>query len=89
MCLTDRRLAGADHAPGPLLGHHGRLAVRPESEDRDRAAFVAEGKNGTRVELEHRRLDRFGARRDEMRAIFETQGDWGKLLQRFARAAEA
>jgi hypothetical protein len=23
-----------------------------------------------------------------MRAIFETQGDWGKLLERFARAAE-
>ena len=50
--------------------------------------FVADGKNGTRVELEHRRLDRYGARRDEMRAIFETQGDWGKLLERFARAAE-
>ena len=51
--------------------------------------FIPDGKNGTRVELEHRRLDRFGARRDEMRAIFETHGDWGKLLERFAHAAEA
>ena len=49
--------------------------------------FVAEGK-GTRVELEHRRLDRFGARRDEMRRIFETEGDWGRLLALFARVAE-
>jgi uncharacterized protein YndB with AHSA1/START domain len=51
--------------------------------------FIPEGEDGTRVELEHRRLDRYGARRDEMRAIFETGGDWGKLLQAFAaRAAE-
>ena len=37
--------------------------------------LIPDGKNGTRVELEHRRLDRYGARRDEMRAIFDTQGD--------------
>jgi uncharacterized protein YndB with AHSA1/START domain len=51
--------------------------------------FVPDGNNGTRVELEHRRLDRYGARRDEMRAIFDTQGDWGRLLAMFASAAEA
>jgi uncharacterized protein YndB with AHSA1/START domain len=51
--------------------------------------FVADGKNGTRVELEHRRLDRYGARRDEMRRIFDTEGDWGRLLEMFARAAAA
>jgi uncharacterized protein YndB with AHSA1/START domain len=43
---------------------------------------------GTYVELEHRKLDRFGARRDEMRRIFDTEGDWGKLLALFARLAE-
>lgn len=42
----------------------------------------------TRVELEHRRLDRYGARRDEMRAIFDKEGDWGRLLAMFARVAE-
>lgn len=48
--------------------------------------FVAEGKDSTRVELEHRHLDRYGARRAEMRRIFDTEGDWGKVLQLFARA---
>jgi uncharacterized protein YndB with AHSA1/START domain len=49
--------------------------------------FIAAGKDGTRVELEHRRLDRYGARRDEMRRIFDTEGDWGRLLQAFAQIA--
>src|SRR5262249_28481134 len=49
--------------------------------------FIPEGNNVTRVELEHRRLDRYGARRDEMRTIFDKTGDWGRLLQAFAQAA--
>ena len=49
--------------------------------------FIPEGKDGTRVELEHRRLDRYGARRDEMRRIFDTEGDWGRILEMFARVA--
>jgi uncharacterized protein YndB with AHSA1/START domain len=49
--------------------------------------FFAEGENATRVELEHRHLDRFGARRDEMRRIFDTEGDWGRVLEMFARVA--
>lgn len=51
--------------------------------------FIAEGKDATRVELEHRKLDRYGGRRDEMRHIFETEGDWGRLLQMFAARAVA
>jgi uncharacterized protein YndB with AHSA1/START domain len=51
--------------------------------------FIPEGENVTRVELEHRRLDRYGARRDEMRRIFDVEGDWGRLLAQFARAAAA
>jgi uncharacterized protein YndB with AHSA1/START domain len=49
--------------------------------------FNAEGSDRTRVELEHRHLDRYGARRDEMRRIFDSEGDWGKFLELFARAA--
>jgi uncharacterized protein YndB with AHSA1/START domain len=51
--------------------------------------FIAEGSAGTRVELEHRRLDRYGDRRDEMRTIFDQTGDWGKLLASFAQTAQA
>ena len=50
--------------------------------------FADEGGNRTRVELEHRKLDRYGERRDEMRRIYDTEGDWGRLLEAFARAAE-
>jgi uncharacterized protein YndB with AHSA1/START domain len=50
--------------------------------------FIANGNNTTRVELEHRRLDRYGARRNEMRRIFDTEGDWGRLLALFAQLAE-
>lgn len=49
--------------------------------------FISESKNRTRVELEHRRLDRYGARRDEMRTIFDKTGDWGRLLAAFAARA--
>jgi hypothetical protein len=38
--------------------------------------------------LEHRRLDRYGDRRDEMRTIFDKTGDWGQLLASFAQKAE-
>jgi uncharacterized protein YndB with AHSA1/START domain len=51
--------------------------------------FIAEGEDGTRVELEHRQLDRYGARRDEMRRIFDSDGGWGGLLALFASAAAA
>jgi uncharacterized protein YndB with AHSA1/START domain len=50
--------------------------------------FIAEGREGTRVELEHRHLDRYRADRDEMRGIFDSEGGWGGLLASFARAAE-
>jgi uncharacterized protein YndB with AHSA1/START domain len=67
----------ADWQPDPALNTE--IEVR----------FIPEGKDSTRVEFEHRRLDRYGERRDEMRAIFETEGDWGRLLAAFAaRAAE-
>jgi uncharacterized protein YndB with AHSA1/START domain len=65
----------ADWQPDP--------ALKTEIEIR----FVPEGKDSTRVELEHRRLDRYGARRDEMRRIFDKEGDWGRLLEMFARVA--
>lgn len=50
--------------------------------------FIPEGKGATRVELEHRGLDTYGAQRDEMHRIFGTEGGgWGELLKMFARVA--
>jgi hypothetical protein len=51
--------------------------------------FRADGNNRTLVELEHRHLDRYGSRRDEMRRIFDTEGDWGRVLEAFAGTAAA
>jgi hypothetical protein len=49
--------------------------------------FMPDGDTKTRVEFEHRNLDRYGDRRDEMRTIFDKTGDWGRLLASFAEAA--
>jgi uncharacterized protein YndB with AHSA1/START domain len=51
--------------------------------------FIADGENDTRVELEHRYLDHYGVRRDEMRGIFHSEEGWGGLLASFARAASS
>ena len=51
--------------------------------------FIAEGNNATRVELEHRCLDLYGARGHEMRSIFDSEKGWTGLLQAFAASATA
>ncbi|MFI6360703.1 SRPBCC family protein [Streptomyces sp. NPDC050743] len=51
--------------------------------------FVPEGPHRTRVELEHRDLDRFGEAQGEVRAAFDSPGGWPGLLDAFAQAAAA
>ena len=48
--------------------------------------FVADGPSRTRVELEHRNLESFGAQAESMRETFDGSGGWTSLLQRFADA---
>ena len=54
--------------------------------------FEPSGDNRTRVVLEHRHLERFGARAAEMRAIFDSGGvtgapqGWGGILRQYADA---
>jgi uncharacterized protein YndB with AHSA1/START domain len=50
--------------------------------------FIAESPERTRVELEHRLLDRYGERRDEMHKTFDSPGGWTGLLELFAKRAE-
>ena len=46
--------------------------------------FIAEAADVTRVELEHRNLERFGAQADAVRAIYDSPGGWPGLLGAFA-----
>lgn len=76
---------------------HGRLVLSwditadwqydPSLQTEIEVHFIPDGRARTRVEFEHRRLDRYGARRDEMRTVFDKTGDWGRLLAGFAQLA--
>ncbi|GAC1370916.1 MAG: SRPBCC family protein [Polyangiales bacterium] len=48
--------------------------------------FTAAG-TGTRVDLEHRLLEAYGAKALEMRGIFDSDGGWAGLLGKFADLA--
>ena len=50
--------------------------------------FVAEGPKRTRVELEHRDLERYGANAEDLRSSIDAEGGWMLGLRSFARAAE-
>jgi uncharacterized protein YndB with AHSA1/START domain len=49
--------------------------------------FVADGPDRTTVHLEHRKLEEYGEQAGMMRSIFDSEGGWGGILQRFANAA--
>lgn len=51
--------------------------------------FVAESPARTRVELEHRNLEAYGERAQELRQALDSDGGWGVLLARFADAVTA
>jgi uncharacterized protein YndB with AHSA1/START domain len=51
--------------------------------------FVALGPARTRIELEHRQLDRYGPATEQMRGVFDSEGGWGGILRRFAQRAVA
>jgi uncharacterized protein YndB with AHSA1/START domain len=49
--------------------------------------FIAESANATRVELEHRNLERFGDGADAMRQKIDAPDGWPGILQLFAQSA--
>jgi uncharacterized protein YndB with AHSA1/START domain len=51
--------------------------------------FIAESANTTRVELEHRHLQRMGERAAQMRSIVDASGGWTLILESFKQCAEA
>jgi hypothetical protein len=50
--------------------------------------FVEEGPKRTRVELEHRNLERYGVSVEDLRKSLDAEGGWMLGLRSFARAAE-
>lgn len=50
--------------------------------------FIAEAPDRTRVELEHRNLDRFGKYEQQIRDTVLSDGGWPGMLKMFAAAAE-
>jgi uncharacterized protein YndB with AHSA1/START domain len=50
--------------------------------------FTPEGARRTRVELEHRNLEKFGTAAEDMKKSFQSDGGWTGLLKLFAQAAE-
>jgi hypothetical protein len=51
--------------------------------------FLAEAPDRTRVQLEHRDLERFGPDAERMRQTFSEPGAWDRTLAEFAAVAEA
>jgi hypothetical protein len=49
--------------------------------------FVALGPALTRIELEHRQLERLGAAAEGMRGAFDSEDGWNGILRRFAERA--
>jgi uncharacterized protein YndB with AHSA1/START domain len=49
--------------------------------------FIAEGEESTRVEFEHRNLDRFGEKAESMYAILGSDSGWTGILEAFAEHA--
>jgi uncharacterized protein YndB with AHSA1/START domain len=49
--------------------------------------FIEESSDATRVELEHRNLERYGEAAEAIRAAYESPDGWTGLLERFAQEA--
>jgi uncharacterized protein YndB with AHSA1/START domain len=50
--------------------------------------FIAEGEHSTRIELEHRYLERIGDKAAEARNSVDSPGGWGAILESFRIYAE-
>ena len=50
--------------------------------------FIAEGTDLTRIELEHRYLERMGGKAAEVRNAVDSPGGWGGILESFKRRVE-
>jgi uncharacterized protein YndB with AHSA1/START domain len=66
-----------------------QIEADPEKTSEVDVRFVAEGPDRTRVELEHRNLDRHGSGWERTRESVAGEGGWPGCLQTFAERAAA
>ena len=69
------------------IGLDWKLQSDPQRTSEVEVLFHAEGPDRTRVELEHRCLDRHGEGWEEMRAAVGSPDGWPRLVETFAVAA--
>jgi uncharacterized protein YndB with AHSA1/START domain len=66
-----------------------QIETNPEHTSEVEIHFVAEGSNRTRVELEHRNLDRHGQGWQAERDAVRSEGGWPLYFQRFGELLKA
>ena len=71
------------------ISPHWQLETDPEKTSEVEVRFIAEAPDRTRVELEHRHLDRHGDGWESLRAGVESQDGWPLYLSRFAERVAA
>jgi uncharacterized protein YndB with AHSA1/START domain len=65
----------------------GRLDLRPDLVTEVEVTFTPEA-DGTRVNLEHRHLERMGERAEDARQSVDSPNGWGLILQLYSEAAK-
>jgi uncharacterized protein YndB with AHSA1/START domain len=66
---------------------HWQIETDPDRASEIEIRFIPEGEARTRVELEHRNLDRHGDGWEKMRDAVASPGGWGRGLSAFAERA--
>ena len=64
-----------------------QFAYDPDFHTEVEARFIAESPTRTRLEFEHRNLDRYGDQAEQMRATLSSEGGWTGILSGFAEVA--
>jgi uncharacterized protein YndB with AHSA1/START domain len=67
----------------------GDFRADPKLQTEVEVRFIAESAEVTRVELEHRHLERMGETAEQGRAAVSGEGGWSGLLKIYARAVES